>query len=219
MKRIHYLLITILITGNLFAQNLDLEIIPYDENKLIELKLLDNEVIASDKGFTLKISICNKTDGNLILYRFRIIDTGAEDEKFFMKKYFGAGSELFPKDSLTRWFKFEMDEKINRIRFRTDITRDTIERISNESKIIVNARDTMVISLPVKLRQGFLKKGTYSLYMIYSCGVNVRKSNILKDMEKYKAQVYQGYVKSNTIKLKVVKTHPVQRFEDYLKGN
>lgn len=218
-----FLLLLMLITSDSFGQNLDLERIPYDENKLIELKLLENEVIASDKGFSLKISICNKTDANLILYRFKIIGSGVEDEKFLMKKNFSSGSELFPKDSLNRWFKLRMDGKINRVRFLRGITRDTIEKINEESKIILKARETLEMNLPVKLRQGFLQKGTYSLYMIYSCGINIKNgsdlSAILKDLQDYNAMVYLGYIKSNTIKLKVVKTHPVQRFEDYLNSN
>jgi hypothetical protein len=199
-----------------------IKLMPLDKNQRLQITLLENEIVATDRGFNLKLLLSNKTDTSFILYSFKIMRNGGPDQEYFKQ---GMGTNLFPSDQLNRYIKFEMDSKLDRTLkygLSMNYNRDTIDNVFTKSLVVIKARSTQEINIPVKLRGGFLKKGIYSLFMIYSCGVNILpygvKENIMrKDKQKHKALVYQGYVKSNSVKLKVVKTHPVERLEDLLK--
>ncbi len=204
-----------------FSQNSKLPFIPFDQNQKIQIKLLDKEIVATDRGFELRLSIENKTDTSFILYHFKLFQTGRKDESFYTKSG-GTGSDLFPKDKNNRWFGLELDSKLDRMmKYDLPFTRATMDSIYDKSYITIKGRETLQITIPIKLRQGFLKKGIYSLFMVYYSGVNIpnviNKEKILADMKKHKAVVYQGYIKSNTVKFKVIKTHPPERLSDHLK--
>lgn len=205
-----------------FSQSSTLNFIPYDKNQKIQIKLLDKEIIATDRGFELRLSIENKTDSSFILYNFMLFRNGRKDETFFTNNSIGAGPDLFPKDKNNRWFGLELDSKLDRrMKYDLPFTRASIDSIYDKSYITIKGRETLQIKVPIKLRQGFLKKGVYSLFIVYYSGVNIPniidEEKILADMKKHNAIVYQGYIKSNTVKFKVIKTHPPEKLIDHLK--
>lgn len=216
------LVITLSQAFNLFGQT-HVQLLPFTKSRGIQLRIQSHEVLATDKGFNLDLLIENKTDTTFILYCFKIIGNGYGGENSYKKSEITGGSELFLKNMNDSNDKLELDGKLERSRFRSDFTGDSIKKVYDESLIVIKARENMRINIPVKLRQGFLRKGSYPLHLLYYCGVNIVNlfpdARIHSDMKKHRAFVFQGYLESNTITLKVIKTNPVQRLDDYLNSN
>jgi len=73
--------------------------------------------------------------------------------------------------------------------------------------VIVPAHDSVSMEIPVKLDKRIrAPRGEYSMFMMYNCGVNIANvidERIYSMLKKNKAVLYQGYIRSNAIKLKI----------------
>jgi hypothetical protein len=218
-KSLTILFITLIQAFNLFGQT-HVQLLPFTKSRGIQLRIQGHEILATDKGFNLDLLIENKTDTTFILYCFKIIGDGYGGENSYKKSKITGGSAIFLQNMNNN---LELDGKLERSRFRSDFSSDSVKKVYDESVIVIKAREKMRINIPVKLRQGFLRKGNYPLHLLYYCGVNIvnlfPSARIHSDMKKHRAFVFQGYLESNKVTLKVTKTHPAQRLDDYLNSN
>ena len=188
---------------HIIAQETKFNLMPFDETK-IELRLTDNEITVNSIGFDLKVLIINKSDSAFILYGFKDIGCAGAGEDYYRKANITVGSELFTANKSEQSI---LDIEGERQRFlrpgNIHTWKDVVTMVDN-AKIIVRARSTETIIIPIKLHSR-LERGIYQLQMLYYSGVNlvniVDEETLIKDQKECGGLVYQGYAKSNSVKL------------------
>jgi len=188
----------------------------YKKTKCFQLELIDKEYLLSPgiEQFTINVRITNYCDCSFILYDFKVVGPGSSDIESYHQPNFVAGNYLIVLDrknkpySIFRSWPLKVDNVIipegdSAARVQST-TRRHAERMMDQ-KLILKSDSVWQGRLKVKVEPRWYVSGEYSMYLIYDCGRNVTNvvdsSEVKKDEVANNAILFQGYVKSNVVKL------------------
>jgi hypothetical protein len=161
----------------------------------------------------LVFSVKNCSKDKLILYNLaEPVEADQFEESFYCNPNITAGITLFIYDANSEmmWPDIEYADSIA-VRPQLD---DWFIKLANKARSefhknmrVANADHSIELKSTVGLKRFHLKKGTYSLMLIYFAGENI--SNLVSadqmnaDQRKHNAKIYQGCARSNKVTLVV----------------
>jgi hypothetical protein len=186
-----------------------------DENQM-RLLLLEKQLIltTNQSEIIFNVSLINGTGRSFLLYGFKKIEDAITGENFYTKDNdITVGNALFVIDGRGNRLKLGIIDPLA-VEHYKPLTFDSLKKsfidsgeTIKDSKILIGGIDTINFILSAKIESGKLEKGIYAAYLIYYCGKNivnlVDESTIKADEKKNGAILFQGYVKSNAIRLVV----------------
>jgi hypothetical protein len=179
----------------------------------INFHLLDEEIHVKPGGtiisFDLKVKSCS--ENNYLLYGFNDDVESAWREEFdYCKKSIVAGLVVFVYDQKMEGV-YAVVYISEDIRYKP-ITDEQVQQVIAEEKVrfrnsfqIIKPREPVVFGKKVDLRDFRLVPGTYYMKLLYYEGDNiinlVTEEQMAEDRKKYKAEIFEGCIGSNLIKL------------------
>lgn len=182
----------------------------------MRLLLLEKQIVLSttQSRISLNVALVNRTGKSFLLYGFKKIEDAITGENFYTSDDdITVGNALFIIDDKGKRIKLGIIDPLE-VEHYKPLTIDSLKTHfinSGESiqgnRILIKSIDSVNFMLSAKIRSGRLERGIYNAYLIYYCGKNivnlVDAATIKSDEKKSGAILFQGYVKSNTIKLVV----------------
>lgn len=199
---------------------------PYDANTKLELTILDKELFLKpgDEWLMLNISITNKSDSSFLLYDFKVIEPGSSSTEELMQPYWVVMNGIFAFRDSTKLSIFSIQplpgiglpESVIHIPNLMEIVGNRIydEKLLLKKNETWSGKLSAFVSKKRLLKQKYYEEmegikiaGEYDLFLIYSCGVNITnvvdEEKIREDEKANDAILFQGYVRSNTVKLTI----------------
>lgn len=183
----------------------------YDENKKLKLHLSIEKVIKRGDSiqFSIEVSIANQSDSSFLLYDFKEIEPGSQDVYLFTQPDMVCGNALFVFDRKGRYPRLGIKDNLV---VPYLVSEDSIRNIWKRNQNLVHSYGIVLLKralfktiINAKFINSELKPGVYVAYMIYYSGRNVKnvisEETIVEDEQKNKALLYQGYAKSNPVRL------------------
>lgn len=182
-------------------------------DKKIQLIFSESDIVigANQSQIELGISLANNTNQSFILYRFKEIEDAISDERFYTNDNdISVGNALFLIDDIGKRCKIGIVNPRS-IEHYKPFTADSLSKSLKDSrdsflnnKLLIGSNKTVNLVLSAQINTK-LKKGIYSAYLIYYSGKNivnlVSVDRINSDQKENDAILFQGYVKSNIIKI------------------
>lgn len=164
--------------------------------------------------FKLNCRIHNTTQNSFILYGFNnaILVAPTIDFDYEKSTTEGAGNELYLFDSTGSRARIWEDVKsphVNSVSESSRPMKGVVEQLAilySANKVIVTPNSTLETSLQIDLSDtGPLTRGVYLLHMVYTSGELTRavlgERTITSDMNKYRAIVFDGFIRSQNLVL------------------
>jgi hypothetical protein len=175
----------------------------HDYNKRLKIEFLQKQIVGTDAGFEVPVKVFNSYDSSLLLYSFNSPEDGETSEGWYEEPNRTSGMAVFVSSAKSKWVKLEMDV-YQMDHYHPVVTAiDSVQYYATTRMIVLPAKGTLETKIPVKLVKGKIAKGEYQLRLIYYCGYYVpnlvKKERIAEDEKKYKAMLYQGYVKTGKV--------------------
>ena len=179
---------------------------------------ITNEVIVLDRDSSNMVSasfiISNETEADWLLYglNFRDVAHAFDFEEGYCNGDIGAGTTGFIFNENNEQVFAEISasppDSIDYKPIDIDQVQKALDQAKSryiESKLLIKSGESLRVEKVYNLKKYELEKGIYKLFLIYHAGEytveNVGLSNITSDENQYNAQLFQGCVKSNTVKL------------------
>lgn len=176
----------------------------------MNLEIIKSEFIISQDDPLLKFDVRIKGDTtcNYLLYAFNsVLEESVLEEKDYCGGDVTAGNVVFITDTNYN----RVYARISMMGYKP-VTLDTMEVVFQkerqrfrEGKILLEQGVNQTYSWSFDLEKFELEKGEYLLFVMYYQGNNLTNivplGMIQEDQEKYNALVFQGCIKSNTVKL------------------
>ena len=193
-----------------------------DKNRRTDIafKILQTEAHLTRENFTLELAVelTNSTNHNFILYGFKRIMYPFMDDSTLCAQRPGAGNAIFITDSLGNRMPQEFTLDIAGDYHYQAVTEETLlnvfAKIRTEylhGKVMLQAKERKRVILKVDgtLHEPIeqLPPGKYLMYFVFYSGNDLKKivdDTVMEaDIKKHDAKVFDGWVKSNTITLRV----------------
>lgn len=179
---------------------------------------ITNEVIVLDRDSSSMVSvsfiISNETEADWLLYglNFRDVAHAFDFEEGYCNGDIGAGTTGFIFNENNEQVFAEISasppDSIDYKPIDIGQVQKALDQAKSryiESKLLIKSGESLRVEKVYNLKKYELEKGIYKLFLIYHAGEytveNVGLSNITSDENEYNAQLFQGCVKSNTVKL------------------
>ena len=197
---------------SLFLFNFFFAIDSFDEQSCLTLKMKSDPVLRGKDSIELVFSVKNCSKDKLILYNLaEAVEAEELDESDYCNPNITAGITLFIYDanSAVMWPDIVFADSIA-YNPKQDWFIKSVNKARSEfhkNMRVANADQNIELKSTVGLKRFHLKKGTYSLMLIYFAGENI--SNLVSadqmnaDQRKHNAKIYQGCARSNKITLVV----------------
>lgn len=191
------------------------QILAYDSNKIVQIELLQKEIELpyNCRVFKLNIKLKNNGDRKLLLYGVKRFETAYAGKDWYIGNDHSFGCALFAFNKKRELIIIKINDPIQRSYFEHQekkiypVNMDSIVNTINKNLILLAPYQTVEETLEIPLLKGNLKRGSYDFYILYFNGkyiTNIIDESVIEaDEKKYNALLFQGYAKSNTIKLTV----------------
>jgi hypothetical protein len=222
----NYLLLLLILLGS--CDGLGQKML-YDPNTKLELKILDNELLLSpgDEWLMINVSITNKSNASFLLYDFKVIEPGRTPIESAMQPNWTVMNGIFALRDTVRLSIFSMQplpgvgllQSLDTLIHIKDLMEKHGARIQEEVLLLRNnetwsGKLRALVNKKRLLNQRYYEEkekikieGEYEAFLIYSCGKNITnlidEEKILEDEKVNNAILFQGYVRSNSVKLTI----------------
>lgn len=193
--------------------------------------ILDKEIHMT-KGSTyleVAVQLDNQSDKNFLLYAFNRISDSSLNDSLLIAQRPGAGNAIFITDNAGKRMPEEFTIEIHGDDYlRSPMSEDSLNNVFKnirseymDEKEVLKSGEKKIVKLKVNLKSHpsirQLPSGEYLVYFIYYSGEDltgiieeipakislVDKASIREDQNKHKAIVFNGWVRTNQVKLVV----------------
>jgi hypothetical protein len=174
--------------------------------KPIEIRILDDIVYLENSQVKINMKILNHSDTSYILFAFDLFHEGLSSEEFYTQGIgYASGTAVFIfNNDGSKLKEHEPDHEPMSFKEIDDVKLMT-DRVYVEGAFLINQDSSDYISKIFSLKNLRPAPGKYSLFLIYYSGRNLsifvskNKQHMLES--EYNAKTYEGWIKSNTVKL------------------
>jgi hypothetical protein len=168
-------------------------------------------VKSSERTFDFDVKINNVSNKSFLLYNLRTEpDQAFIDESFYCNKEIAARPSIIVFDEQMKpiYAHPKIPKDINYKPITDPMLKKLIETEKTKFRTalqVVPAGSSAIVSITGNLNELHLESGKYFIKLIYASGSNnlnmVSRDHVDEDQKKYKATMFQGCVKSDTVKL------------------
>ncbi|MCF6351577.1 MAG: hypothetical protein L3J06_01065 [Cyclobacteriaceae bacterium] len=176
----------------------------------VEILSPNLEIRKNDMALNISIQVKNDSEHSLLLYNFQEFEAALLSEDDYSNGRCTAGNAIFILDKFNSPLDVytSVPNEIDWTPITVDTLLNVISRLSKSfggNAIVLKKNSRQDLNVQLDLTGYELREGEYQLYLIYYTGKNlpniVEKPQQKADEEKYKTEVFNGWVKSNTVKL------------------
>lgn len=167
---------------------------------------------ANNPGINFSISLENRFFQDYLAYNVGIFSEGSDIDSYYCDGKGSAGNYIFLYDSngKQQYTSISLGKSI----YDNPVTIEDVETIYDENKkllidtrIVIKSQSSFEMTKYFNLKRFDLKPGIYDLYVIYASGKFLYDflgvDIINTHQQEFNAQLFQGCIKSNTVKLVV----------------
>lgn len=183
-------------------------------NHTISIEIISDKILIqkSNPELIFSVKIHNTTNKGFLMYSFGSMEEAFAEDSVYADDNNTAGNAIFIFDKQGNQIIPEIS--IGGEYHYNPVTLDTLQKVyervrekSISNMVYLKPNSVVEINLEYMLTYYQLDKGEYEMYLMYYSGKNlannVELAKLRGDEEKYDAEVFKGWVKSNVVKLLV----------------
>ncbi len=166
------------------------------------------------KNLLIHVKLENSLNQALLLYAFKLTQEAKRPSIDYQNDQGSSGTILVISDQDDQQIIPEVIIDFHKDLDEEPVTKEVIQRLLIEKqnefvskKVVLKEYSKVEMDVSIDLEYHDLKPGTYSIYLIYHSGKalkNVVSDSVIKaDLMECQAELFQGWMKSNTVRLVV----------------
>lgn len=180
----------------------------------IRVEIINDKILIQKSNPQLEFSIklYNTTEKGFLMYSFGSMEEAFAEDSVYADDNNTAGNAIFIFDKQGNQITPEIS--IGGKYHYNPITLDTLQNVHERVRekfisnmVYLKPNSVVEDDLEYTLMNHQLDKGEYEMYLMYYSGKNlsnnVEPTKLREDEEKYNAEVFKGWIKSNVVKLLV----------------